>query len=143
MLQKKREEGRIKTFLEGNNPGVQVKMDYEMEGLIAPVVIFISNQGPRRSSISIGFSRASTKLIVITPDEKDIMQKAVREGVVLKVNMKELLVPENFDTILERKKTSQRAYTFHDILELIDITRLLGDSNSSQSYKFSQLGSEH
>ena len=81
------EDNRIKEFLARRHPGVKVKLNFEMEGLEAPTVILIRNGGHLGSAISLGVSRATTKLIMISTDDNEIMQKAVRENKVKKVDI--------------------------------------------------------
>ena len=81
------DDSRIKDFFQRRHPNVRVKLNFEMEGLEAPVVILIRNGGHLGSSISLGISRATTRLIIITPEESNIMDKAVREGRVKKVDI--------------------------------------------------------
>ena len=81
------DDSRIKDFFRRRHPNVRVKVNFEMEGLEAPVVILIRNGGHLGSSISLGISRATTRLVIITPEESNIMDKAVREGRVKKVDI--------------------------------------------------------
>ena len=58
-----------------------------MEGLEAPVVILIRNgQGSLGSAISLGVSRATTKLIIMSPDDSSIMDKAEGKGVIKRLD---------------------------------------------------------
>ena len=81
------EDNRIKEFLARNHQNVNVKLNFEMEGLEAPTVILIRNGGHLGSAISLGVSRATTKLIMISTDDNEIMEKAVRENKVKKVDI--------------------------------------------------------
>ena len=80
-------DNRIKEFLARNHPNIKVKLNFEMEGLEAPTVILIRNGGHLGSAISLGVSRATTKLVMISTDDNEIMEKAVRENKVKKVNL--------------------------------------------------------
>ena len=81
------EDNRIKEFLARNHPNIKVKLNFEMEGLEAPTVILIRNGGHLGSAISLGVSRATTKLVMLSTDDNEIMEKAVRENKVKKVDI--------------------------------------------------------
>ena len=84
------EDNRIKAFMKGKYPGVNVKLNFEMEGLEAPVVILIRNgQGPLGSAISLGVSRATTKLVIMSPDDNDVIEKAAGDNKIKKVKVVE------------------------------------------------------
>ena len=84
------EDNRIKAFMKRSHPGVSVKLNFEMEGLEAPVVILIRNgQGPLGSAISLGVSRATTKLVIMSPDDNDIIEKAAGDNRIKKVKVVE------------------------------------------------------
>ena len=68
----------IREFFARRCPDVNLKLNFEMEGLEAPVVILIRNGGHLGSSISLGMSRATTKLIFIGTDDNGILEDAVR-----------------------------------------------------------------
>ena len=68
----------IREFFARRYPDVNLKLNFEMEGLEAPVVILIRNGGHLGSSISLGMSRATTKLVFIGTDDSGIMENAVR-----------------------------------------------------------------
>ena len=76
----------IKDFFNRKHPNVKVKLNFEMEGLEEPVVILIRNGGHLGSTISHGISRAVTKLVVISTDDNKLMEKAVKERKMVKVN---------------------------------------------------------
>ena len=81
------EDGHIKAFFQKRHPDLRVKLNFEMEGLEAPVVILIRNGGHLGAFISLGVSRATTKLIVISSEDNNIMNNAVREGIIKKEDM--------------------------------------------------------
>ena len=82
-----------------------VRLNFEMEGLEAPVVILIRNGGHLGSSISLGVSRATTRLVIISSDDNNIMEEAVTEGKLKKVDLIEdpriiydhIKIPEDSD----------------------------------------------
>ena len=74
------EDNRIKDVFARKYPGVNVKLNFEMEGLEAPVVILIRNGGQLGSAISLGVSRATTKLVMISTDDDGILERAVVES---------------------------------------------------------------
>ena len=55
-------------------------------GLEAPVVILIRNGGQLGHAISLGVSRATTKLVMFSTDDGGIMEKAASEEKVKKVD---------------------------------------------------------
>ena len=57
-----------------------MKLNFEMEGLEASVVILIRNGGQLGSAISLGVSRATTKLVMISTDDDGILERAVAES---------------------------------------------------------------
>ena len=67
------EDNRIKEFIARSHPDVNVKVNFEMEGLEAPVVILVHNGEHLGSSISLGVSRATTKLIIMCSDDNNIL----------------------------------------------------------------------
>ena len=83
------EDNRIKEFLARKHPNINVKLNFEMEGLEAPTVILIGNGGHLGSAISLGVSRATTKLVIISTDDNEIMEKAAGENKVKKVDIVE------------------------------------------------------
>ena len=87
MIRRTSLDNLIRHFFSINYPNLNVKLNFEMEGLEAPVVILIRNRGHLGSSISLGVSRATTKLIMISTDDNEIMEKAVRENKVKKVDI--------------------------------------------------------
>ena len=80
------EDNKIKDFFVRNHPGVNIKVNFEMEGLEAPVVILIRNGGQLGHAISLGVSRATTKLIIMSPDDSNIMDKAEGKGVIKRLD---------------------------------------------------------
>merc|ERR1719507_2288018 len=80
-------ENFIKEFFERMHRDVQVKLNFEMEGLEAPVVILIRDGGPLGATISHGISRATTKLVLVSTDDKGIMDRAVKKRLVRRVDM--------------------------------------------------------
>ena len=80
------EDNRIKEFFTRNHPSVDVKLNFEMEGLEAPTVILIRNGGYLGSAISLGVSRATTKLIMISTDDNGIMERALDQKKVRKID---------------------------------------------------------
>ena len=81
------EDNRINDFFARRHPDVNVKLNFEMEGLEAPTVILIRNGGHLGSAISLGVSRATTKLVMLSTDDNEIMEKAVCENKVKKVDI--------------------------------------------------------
>ena len=79
------EDNRIKEFMIRKHAGVTVKHNFEMEGLEAPAVILIRNGGTLGSAISLGVSRATTKLVILGPDDANIMDKAAGKGLIKKL----------------------------------------------------------
>ena len=76
----------ISDFLSQRHPNIKIKLDFEMEGLDAPVVIVVRNGGLLGSTISHAMSRASVKLSVISTDDNKILAKAVDKGILTLVN---------------------------------------------------------
>ena len=81
------EDNRIKAFLAKSHPGVNIKLNFEMEGLEAPTVILIRNGGLLGHAISLGVSRATTKLVVISTDDNGILENAVKGKKVKKMEL--------------------------------------------------------
>ena len=79
------EDNRIKEFIARSHPDVNVKVNFEMEGLEAPVVILVHNGEHLGSSISLGVSRATTKLIIMCSDDNNILNKGVEKGLLNKL----------------------------------------------------------
>ena len=102
------EDNRIKAFLAKSHPGVNIKLNFEMEGLEAPTVILIRNGGLLGHAISLGVSRATTKLVVISTDDNGILENAVKGK---KVKKMELVLDE------------RRAYDHVKITEDLDKAR--------------------
>ena len=67
---------------------LDVKVNFELEGLERPVVVLLRNGGSIAASISHGMSRAIERLVIIGPDDEGILDAACRKGILDKSNFK-------------------------------------------------------
>ena len=84
-LKRTQPDNRIKDFFARKHPTVNLKINSDMEGLESAKVIVLRNGGLLGSTISHARSRATTKLVLSSPGDNNILASAVAEKKLTKV----------------------------------------------------------